>query len=140
MPVQAAVPGLFTLYQSGTGQAAALNQDYSVNGASNPATRGSIVMFYGTGMGQTSPGGVDGQVYASVFPAPLLEVTARIGGRPAKVQYSGQAPHMMAGAFQVNVEIPPDVTPGGAVPVRLDFGLFHTADPLAPDTLTIAVK
>jgi uncharacterized protein (TIGR03437 family) len=59
LPVVGTAPGLFTLDSSGRGQGAILNQDYSVNGASNPATGGDIVILYGTGEGQTSPAGVE---------------------------------------------------------------------------------
>ncbi len=55
VPVAAAVPGLFSANQTGTGQGAIQNADGSYNNASNPAARGSIVVLYGTGQGQTNP-------------------------------------------------------------------------------------
>ena len=45
------VPAIFTSDASGKGQAAALNQDYSINSASNPAPIGSVVQLFGTGGG-----------------------------------------------------------------------------------------
>lgn len=57
-----AAPGIFTIDASGAGQGAILNQNFSVNAPSNPAARGSTVMIYATGEGQTNPGGVDGLI------------------------------------------------------------------------------
>jgi uncharacterized protein (TIGR03437 family) len=51
------VPGIFTKTQTGTGQAAALNQDGSPNSEANPAARGSTVSLFATGEGQTYTGG-----------------------------------------------------------------------------------
>jgi len=59
--VAASAPGVFTLDSTGRGQAAALNQDGSINTAVNPAPAGSIVSLFATGEGQTSPAGVDGK-------------------------------------------------------------------------------
>ena len=60
MPVTPASPSIFTLTQSGKGQGAILNYDaerkgYSVNGTSNGAARGSVVVLFATGAGQTNP-------------------------------------------------------------------------------------
>jgi uncharacterized protein (TIGR03437 family) len=70
LPVVETAPGLFTTNSSGSGQAAMLNQDGSVNSAQFAAPRGSIVSFYGTGEGQTSPPGADGKIALSVGPIP----------------------------------------------------------------------
>lgn len=47
--VASAAPGVFTLNSSGSGQAAATNQNLSLNGPSNPAAPGSYVTLYFTG-------------------------------------------------------------------------------------------
>jgi uncharacterized protein (TIGR03437 family) len=122
VPVTDAAPALFTYNASGTGPLAAANQDGSVNTSANPATAGSVMVFYGTGEGQTSPGGVDGQVANGVYPKPVLPVTATIGGLPANILYYGAAPGDVAGAFQLNVAVPAGVTPGPAVPVSFTVG------------------
>ncbi len=93
-----------------------------MNTSDNPATSGSVMVFFGTGEGQTSPGGVDGQVAASVYPKPVLPVTATIGGMPATVLYYGAAPGDVAGAFQLNVMVPAGVSPGPTVPVTFTVG------------------
>ena len=48
-------PGIFRLQIGQSAQAAAINQDGTLNGPTNPAARGSIVAVWGTGYGQTDP-------------------------------------------------------------------------------------
>jgi uncharacterized protein (TIGR03437 family) len=76
--------GIFTV--DGT-YAAALNQDGTVNSASNPAASGSIISLFGTGTTQPS-------------------VTALINGFPVNVTYFGPAPGL-SGVFQANIQVTP---------------------------------
>ena len=122
LPVAASAPGIFTLDATGAGQAAALNQDGSVNSATNPAPRASVISIYATGEGQTSPPGVTGSVTQSNINTPLLPVTAKIGGIEATVQYAGSAPGEVAGLLQVNIMIPQGVSSGPAVPLTVSVG------------------
>jgi uncharacterized protein (TIGR03437 family) len=135
LPVVASAPAIFTVDATGTGQAAVLNRDNSVNGAANPAVRGSIISIYATGEGQTSPSGVTGSVTPSNTTSPLLPVTLKIGGIDATVQYAGSAPGEVAGVLQVNAVIPPSVSPGSAVPVTINVGGVASQS-----AVTIAVK
>jgi uncharacterized protein (TIGR03437 family) len=114
VPVVDAKPGIFSLSQTGTGQGAILNQDYTGNGVSNPAAAGTVVMVFATGGGQTTPAGMDGKpALGPAYPAPVLQPwTAMVGGKPATVTYAGAAPNMVAGVLQVNVQIPAGLTPG----------------------------
>ncbi len=107
MAVADTAPGIFTRDASGTGAAAMLNQDGSLNGPDNPADKGSVVVVYATGEGETTPDGVTGQITAggSAY-APLLPVTATVDGQPAEVVWAGEAPGLVAGVMQVNVRIP----------------------------------
>jgi uncharacterized protein (TIGR03437 family) len=75
-----------------------------------------------SGGGQTDPGGVDGLIAVDVLPKPLLKVTATIRGVPATVQYAGGAAHLIAGAMQVNLLVPPDAPIGPAVPLLIRVG------------------
>ncbi len=125
-------PALFTV-AAGKGQAAALNEDLSFNSAANPASKGSTVVLFGTGEGQTSPGGVDGQLAAAPLPSPTLPLTVMIGGLPADVIYKGLAPGF-AGLLQINARVPAGVTSGSAVPVVVTVG---TAGSQAGVTLAI---
>jgi uncharacterized protein (TIGR03437 family) len=122
LPVVGSAPGVFTLDATGTGQAAAVNQDGTVNSATNPAVRGSVISLYATGEGQTSPAGVTGSVTQSNTKTPLLPVTANIGGIEATVQYAGSAPDEVAGLLQVNAVVPLGAGPGSAAPVTLSVG------------------
>jgi uncharacterized protein (TIGR03437 family) len=83
------VPAIFTADASGEGQAAALNQDNTVNGASNPASVGSIVAFYGTG---------GGTLTTDALPQLTLPASATVGGLPAQIFYAGIAPGLVQGA------------------------------------------
>jgi len=128
-----AAPGIFTDNGSGTGQGAVLNQDYSLNGPSNPAPRGSIAIFYATGVGPTSPC-VDGQIYQSDFPGLTLPVVVGVGHTGAHVNYAGQAPDIISGVAQFNIVIPNDA-PSGALPLTLVVGGIFS-----PSGVTISVK
>jgi len=116
-------PGLFTANTTGSGQAAAVNADGTLNNTSNPARIGDAVSLYATGEGQTTPGGVDGKLAPlnAPLPKPSANVTATIGGQPAQVTYYGAAPGEVEGLMQVNVQIPSGVAPG-EVPVVLSVG------------------
>jgi uncharacterized protein (TIGR03437 family) len=114
VPVVEAVPGLFSINSSGTGPGAFLNEDGTVNTAGNPLERSKIAVFYGTGEGQTTPGGISGLPATAVFPKPVLPVTVTIGGKNAEVIYAGAAPYMVAGAIQINAKVPTDIPAGNA--------------------------
>jgi uncharacterized protein (TIGR03437 family) len=123
MPVSAVMPGIFTIDASGHGPGAILNQDGTVNSASNPASVGSYVFVYATGEGQTNPGGIDGKPGDSPAPVPVIQpVTATVGGLTAQVQYAGGVPGLVAGVLQVNVQVPAGVTAGSSVPVVITIG------------------
>lgn len=129
-----AAPGIFTANSGGTGPGAILNQDYSMNSFSNPASGNSIIMLYGTGFGALVPPPVDGQVAAG--PAPTaMSVTATVGGIPADVIYAGAAPALVAGAVQVNIRVPPNLPANPATPIFLTVG--STA---VPAGVTVAVQ
>jgi uncharacterized protein (TIGR03437 family) len=114
-------PGLFTLNSSGQGQAAAFNQDGSLNTAAMPAKPGTIVSLFATGEGPTNPDGVDGKPATTPLPRPIFSVWVMIGDQFAEVIYAGSAPGLV-GMMQVNARIPDD-TRAGAVPVALWVGM-----------------
>src|SRR5206468_5338070 len=129
-------PSVYTIDQTGSGQGVILNQDVvTVNSSSRPADKGSIVVIYATGEGQTSPGGVDGQLAnGPAYPKPVQQVAVNIGGIPAEVLYAGAAPTLVAGVMQINVRIPVDA-PSGDVPVEIVVGTTHSQP-----GVTVAVK
>ena len=133
LPLTAAAPGIFTTDGSGRGQAAVLNQDYSFNGLTNPAARGSAITFFATGIGVTSPC-VDGKTYQNEFPRPTLPVVVGVGSSGAQVLYAGQAPLFISGAAQINAVIPSELSIGV---VSLSLGVDGV---FSPQGVTIAVK
>jgi uncharacterized protein (TIGR03437 family) len=119
-------PALFTADSSGKGQAAASNQDGTVNGAAHPAKVGSYISLWLTGAGQTNPAGVDGLPGAAPLPQPAAAVTVTIGGQSVTPQYAGQAPVAVAGVMQINAPIPSGIQAGNAVPVVVQVGGVST--------------
>lgn len=106
VPVTAAAPGVFTADASGAGPAASFRT-------------GDIISIYLTGEGQTNPNGVNGKVTVT-SPLPRLPVTATIGGEPAAVLFSGEAPGIVSGVMQVNLRLPAGRT--GDLPLVVSVG------------------
>jgi uncharacterized protein (TIGR03437 family) len=127
LPVIQASPGVFTADSSGRGQAAIVNQDGTVNTPDNPAPADSVVSIYGTGDGQTLPGGTDGFIVVNIADLRYtkLPVAASIGGQNADVIYTGSAGDDVCGIFQANVRIPKGLA-GGSLPVILTVGNSNT--------------
>jgi uncharacterized protein (TIGR03437 family) len=145
--IGAAAPGLFTTAQNGAGQAAALNQDYSVNGPNNPAAAGSTIQLFGTGQGLVSPAISDGTAaptspLSNTVAVPTSDpgtclntqpsVCVAVGSNFGNIQYSGLAPGFI-GLWQINVVIPKS-TPSGNVQLRV------VIDGVASNQVTIAVR
>ena len=120
VPVERTKPAIFTANNAGSGQAAALNENGTINSAGSPAAPGSAIVLYLTGGGQTSPASSDGAVTAAAQNLAARTVVF-IGGIEAAVLYAGAAPSLVAGAVQVNARIPGNVPPGNIpVTVRVD--------------------
>jgi uncharacterized protein (TIGR03437 family) len=102
--VSAAAPGIFTT-AGATGQAAAVNQDGTLNSASNPAARGSVVSLYATGQGSSAAN----------------NVTVNIAGYNTPLLYAGAAPGF-PGLMQINAQIPSGFLPPGIQLVLLSVG------------------
>jgi uncharacterized protein (TIGR03437 family) len=80
-----------------------------------------------TGEGQTNPPSVTGAITTAtlpppqVTPAPPLPIQARINGQPALYMYAGEAPSMVAGVMQLNVQIPANA-PSGNLSITVSIG------------------
>ncbi|HTA68954.1 MAG TPA: IPT/TIG domain-containing protein [Bryobacteraceae bacterium] len=135
--VVATEPGIFSLSQGGSGQGAILNQDYSVNGANNPAAKGSVIQIFATGEGQLVPPVATGSVTpgAPPFSKPVATVTVTIGGQTAQIEYAGEAPTLVAGVIQINAVIPAGAASGNQ-PVVVTIGTNTNSN----QTITVAVQ
>ncbi len=105
-------PGVFTL----NGSTLALNQDGTINSASNPAPTGTYVTVFATGLGPIKPAQPDGGIVGLPLPVNALPVTLTsiMQGLPIfmppgspttvplTVQYAGPAPFEVAGVSQIN--------------------------------------
>jgi uncharacterized protein (TIGR03437 family) len=99
--VATAAPALFA---DASSQALANNQDGTINAIGNPAPRGSVVAFYGTGQGVGD-----------------VPVSATIGGYLADVLYSGPVANY-PGLWQINVRIPAGYIAPGDLSVIITVG------------------
>jgi uncharacterized protein (TIGR03437 family) len=113
VPLSPTAPGIFSLAQTGIGDAAILHANYTVVNAANPAAPGEIVQVYLTGLGATNPVVPDGAA-APTKPLALVSapVNVYVGGvLVTNVQFKGLAP-TLAGLYQLNIQIPANISPG----------------------------
>jgi uncharacterized protein (TIGR03437 family) len=113
--VNFAYPGLYRLEANVSAQAYAVNQDGTLNSASNPASPGSVVAFWGTGFGSTSPACATGGLNApgpANLAADLSVQMIGAAGESYAVQYAGGAPTLACGVEQINMQVPTGQPPG----------------------------
>ena len=148
-PIQLSVlelqPGIYTLNGSGSGPGIVTEAlTGKLNSTANPAHPSDYLVVYCTGLGpvqgpngQTAP--ADGAV-APVSPifTTTATVTARIGGLDAPVSFSGLTP-TSAGLYQVNLQIPPGVEAGTAVPLVIIATDSKTGVTAQSNWVTVAV-
>jgi uncharacterized protein (TIGR03437 family) len=120
LDVVASRPGIFTIDSSGRGVGAVLNQDSQVNGLSAPAVKGSVVVVYATGGGQTVPTAEDGRITTAAA-AQAQNVSVQIAGIRAEVLYAGAAPGLVSGVLQVNARVPESAA-SGLQPIQITVG------------------
>jgi len=120
-----AVPSVFSLDNSGTGPAAAINGLTGiVVSAANPLHAGDFASIFLTGLGETTQ--KNGLDYAQLVPSVSL------GGQNCVVTYAGRAPTLQ-GVDQINCQIPAGVPTGSPAP------LIVTSKGRASNTVTLAV-
>jgi uncharacterized protein (TIGR03437 family) len=135
--VAATSPAIFVISPQGQTpeQGAILNQDSTINGASNAAAAGSVIQIYATGEGVTNPSVPDGTLASgTTFPAPVAPVSVTIGGQAASVTFAGTAPGGVAGFLQVNAVVPSGAGTG-SVPITLTVGSASS-----PAGVTVALR
>jgi uncharacterized protein (TIGR03437 family) len=112
--VNPTAPAILAQDPSGVGQAAAINQDGTVNSTANPARAGSIVSLYLTGAGATPDG--DGAIAQSAKPGTPVQVVAGNPYQNVTVLYAGPAPGMISAVTQINIQLPAGLT-GDHIPI-----------------------
>jgi uncharacterized protein (TIGR03437 family) len=115
-------PGIFRWSPGTSSQAAAINQNGTINGPANPAPAGSIVSVWGTGLGPLTTPCSDGDpnIDAADFLAANYSTLIN-GSSNIPVPYSGGAPLLLCGVMQINIQIPAG-TPSG------NFGIYPEAE------------
>jgi uncharacterized protein (TIGR03437 family) len=117
------------VFRNSDGTAAAINQDDTLNSATNPAKAGSIVSIWATGTGSIYPQPLDGQISTAAQDYGCCQIGALVVRSSSFVQapeplpvvsYAGAAPGMVAGIVQINFQVPTYIdTPG-----TLGFSVF----------------
>jgi uncharacterized protein (TIGR03437 family) len=124
LPQAANRPGIFRNGAS----AAALNQDGTINSASNPAKSGSIVSIWATGASLFD--NASGYVTTSVNVQDYLDGSLQVlgnedfltSGGGFQVIYAGPAPGLISAVFQINLQLPQDSPETGPVTILLRAG------------------
>jgi uncharacterized protein (TIGR03437 family) len=128
---------------STTQQPLLFNQDFSINSVVHPATRGSVVVLYTTGAGQTSPPSVDGQVWQApgALQTPVTAQLQNINISPLKfnapVVYAGPVPSVVSAVQQFNISIPPNLPPTFFTPVTNGNGFLSVT--IGSQTVTVPI-
>jgi len=127
-------PAIFTLNGTGTGRAAVLNADGTVNSPANPAVRGSFISLFANSAGSWESSMGDGLV--ATKPRNLLIATAAVtmNGTVANAVYVGNSLGSVSALWQINVLLPPNFF-GSLIQLHLLNNLNQTAQ-----RVTISVK
>jgi uncharacterized protein (TIGR03437 family) len=115
-----AAPGLFQLDLQ---NAVATLVDGSVLTPSSPAKPGDIVVLYATGLGETTPPAVYGQLPTAAAPlvagAKLSILLDGVAVPPSAIDYAGVAPGY-AGLYQINLTLPKSTAANPEIRLQLD--------------------
>jgi uncharacterized protein (TIGR03437 family) len=122
VPVAATAPGIATVAQNGLGAGAITHANGSLVSPASPAARGETIVIYLTGLGQTTPAGIDGAAAKGLNNSNAVQTIYFNGVCGAcdhtNIGYEGLTPGF-AGLYQINVTIPTNVTPGSPVPLAI---------------------
>ncbi len=123
----AASPALFTTTGTGNGNAAAFQVDpvtgaYSLNSDKTPASKGSVLVLYATGIAPVQPIPPDGFVAIGPSNNNIQGLSVLLGDSPADLLYAGYAPGLVVGIVQINARVPETTPTGKAVPILLKVG------------------
>ncbi len=144
--LSSASPGLFVAGGLQSGPASAENQDFSINSASNPAPRGTILQVYATGQGAVTGAPADGNPSSGLVPTVntpqilLGSASTGIFVPASNIQYSGLAPGGV-GLWQINFTIPSNA-PTGNVPITVFMNSISSSNTALPTQVvpTVSIK
>ncbi len=130
VPLLPAQPGIFANGQDGI---LVFNSDFSLVTPANPASAGTDVVFYATGLGPVTNAPPTGAPAPREPLAQTIETpSVTLGGVPCEVQFAGLAPDFV-GVYQVNFRVPQGVPPGMAE-------LVVTSGGVASPPVRVAIK
>jgi uncharacterized protein (TIGR03437 family) len=141
LPMNTTAPGIFMGPQLAVGtqgyQAAAVNEDGTVNGPNNPAQRGHLISLYLTGEGLVPNQPPDGQAPNGLAPTPQTpqvflgcgfvdECQTQPGDQPPgqRIQFSGL---VYPGLWQINVYVPMAAAPSTPTSPALVNVIYNNA-------------
>ena len=144
--VQELQPGIYTVDQSGSGAGVVTNAlTGQLISAANPAHASDYLSIYATGLGplvgpngEVQPADGAGAPTTMAFQT-IANVTATIGGVDAPVLFSGLTPGF-AGLYQVNIQVPPDVSPSDAALLVIKAVDSQTGASAQSNPVTIAAR
>jgi uncharacterized protein (TIGR03437 family) len=133
-------PAIYSFNASGGGQGIIVNPDYTyaapvgTTSTAAPAQPGSYVTIYCTGLGPvTNQPATGAAAPSSPLAQTMGQVTVTIGNAAPTVYFAGLTPGEV-GLYQINVQVPPSVTTGDAVPVTVSVG------GVTSNTVTMAIQ
>jgi uncharacterized protein (TIGR03437 family) len=126
IPIAATAPGIFTLDFSGKGLAVVLNADGTVNSATNPAARSSLIWFFATGEGITNPPDKTGATETDMTHVPVAPLMVTINGVSAMVGSGGSTPRDVSGVLEMQIAVPAATPPGSATLSMTSGGVATT--------------
>lgn len=133
-------PALFTANGSGSGTAAAFQVDattgdVALNSDKTPATKGSVLVLYATGIAPRLPIPPDGFVAVEPSGNSIAGISLVLGDAPAEILYAGYAPGLVIGIVQINARVPETAPTGKAVPVTIKLN-----NATSPAGVTLNIK
>jgi len=98
----------------------ALDLNYNVIGAANPAARGNYVQLFAHGLGPVNNQPASGSYVTDASATTTTAVTVKIGGQNAPVIFAGLAPGF-PGEYQINAQVPSGIGTGNQ-PISITVG------------------